>query len=89
MDPEEDGTRRADGRLLTEEVLEDIVPIVDQRCGPVDRVVFVPESEIKLVTSLKDDLTVFFYFLPTYTKVQFLLQVLDTSSLSIINRNCR
>lgn len=88
VDPGEDGTRRADGRLPTEEVLEDIVPIVDQRYGPVDHVVFVPESEIKLVTSLKDDLTVLFYFLPTYTKVQFLLQVLDTSSLSIINRNC-
>lgn len=83
MDLEEDGTRRAGGRLLTEEVLEDIVPIVDQRCGPIDRVVFV-----QLVTSLNDYLTVLFYFLPTYTKVQFLLQVLDTSSLSIINRNC-
>lgn len=62
MDLEKDGIRRADGRLLTEEVLEDIVPIVDQRCGPIDRVVFVPVSEIKLVTSLNDYLTVFFYF---------------------------
>lgn len=44
VDLEENGTRRADGRLPTEEVLEDIVPIVDQRCGPVDHVVFVPES---------------------------------------------
>lgn len=51
VDLEEDGARRADGRLLTEEVLEDIVAIVDQRCGPIDRVVFVPVSEIKLVKS--------------------------------------
>lgn len=42
VDLEEDSTRRPDGWLLTEEVLEDIVPIVDQRCGPIDRVVFVP-----------------------------------------------
>lgn len=64
------------------------MPIADQKCGPIDRVVFVPVSEIKLVTSLNDYLTKLLYFLPTYTKVQFLLQVLDTSSLSIINRNC-
>lgn len=62
MDLEEDGARRADGRLLTEEVLEDIVPFVDQRCEPIDRVVFVPVSEIKLVTSLNNYLTVLFYF---------------------------
>lgn len=64
VDLEEDGTWRADGRLLTEEVLEDIVPIVDQRCGPIDpRCICTGTlSEIKLVTSLNEYLTVLFLF---------------------------